>query len=220
MKIRSLAVASLFVLSAAHAASFDNIQLWAGSGTNEAALVIDWQDGKTSESLLWGYRWDGSATGLDMFLSVVAADPSLYAHIGNYSWGTAIYGIGYDLNGDGSFGVSPALTFDSGGLSTAVNPDDSRTATDSADHWLEGWNNGFWDYYTKSSSADAWTESGVGSADRLLSNGAWDGYSFAANFISSAPAESLAVAAVPEPATLALFVSAGMFLICARRKQS
>ena len=40
-----------------------DIQLWAGTGANEAAMVIDWNDGKSDESLVWGYRWDGSATG-------------------------------------------------------------------------------------------------------------------------------------------------------------
>jgi hypothetical protein len=220
MKIRFLAVASLLVIQSIPAATFGDIQLWAGTGANQAALVIDWNDGKTTESLLWGYRWDGSATGLNMLQSIVAADPRLYAHTGAYGWGTAIYGLGYDLDGNGTFGISPGLTFDGSGLATSLDPDDTRVPTDSADHWLEGWNNGFWAYYNKAVSGDVWSESMVGSADRLLSDGVWDGYSFAPDFASAAPSEPLAVAPVPEPTTLALFATAGLFLVCARFKKS
>lgn len=220
MKIRSLALASLLAIHSLHAATFGDIQYWAGTGANQAALVIDWKDGKTHESLLWGYRWDGSATGLDMLNSIVAADPRLFAHTGTYGWGTAIYGIGYDLNGNGTFGVSPGLTFNGGGLATSLDPDDNRIATESADHWAEGWNSGFWAYYNKSVSGDAWAESMVGAADRLLSNGAWDGFSFAPNFSSVTPSEPFAVGPVPEPTTLSLLATAGLLLVCARLKKS
>ena len=103
-----LALAGVFVLTSAPAATLNDVQFWAGSGTNQAALVIDWNDGKSAESLLWGYRWNGAATGLDMFESVVNADPRLYAHIGAFSFGASVLGIGYELNGNGTFGVSPS----------------------------------------------------------------------------------------------------------------
>lgn len=226
MKIRTLALASLLVVSSVvtvRATSFSDIQNWVGSGANEAAMVVDWKDGKTDQSMVWGYRWDGTATGLNMFLSIVAADPNLYAHAGTYSWGTAIYGIGYDLGNSGSFSVTPSLTFDSGGLATSTDPNDARVATDSANHYVEGWNSGFWDYYTKATATDVWAESGVGAADRVLTDGAWDGYSFAAGFASAAPNDPIAaplVSSVPEPTTLALSVTAGLILVCVRRKKS
>lgn len=215
----SLASAGLLALSPVHAATFNNVQFWVGSGANEAALVIDWNDGKSPESLLWGYRWNGSATGLDMLESVVNANPRLFAHLGTYSFGTAILGIGYDLNNSGGFAVSPSLTFDSGGLALDTNPNDARVATDSADHYLEGWNSGFWDYYTKASSADAWASSLVGAGDRVLADGAWDAYSFEANFVSSIPSNPTP-AMVPEPTAVSLFTLSGLTFVWLRRRHA
>jgi len=199
------------------AATFDDIQFWTGSGANRAALVIDWNDGKSAESLLWGYRWDGSATGLDMLQSVVNADSRLFAHLGTYAWGTATLGIGYDLNDSGGFAVSPSLTFDSGGLVLDTNPDDARVATDAADHWLEGWNSGFWAYYLKGSATENWTSGMTGPGDRVLADGAWDGFSFAPGFASSDPSEPTA-AIVPEPGVVSFLALGAVTLVWSRRR--
>jgi hypothetical protein len=211
---------------------FSDIQFWAGSGANQAALVIDWNDGKTVESLVWGYRWDGSATGADMLTAVVSADSRLFAHLGTFDFGSGpepgIFGIGYDLNGNGSFGVnsSPALSFDSGGL--AVDPieigddnvDASGTPADAADHWLESWfpAPGFWSYYVKPSTEAAWDFATSGSAGRTLSDGVWDGYSFAPDFMSGTSPSEPGIAPVPEPGVCVLLISSGVLLVCARRK--
>lgn len=221
--LRNLAVATLatFTLTAS-AATFDDIQFWAGSGANEAALVIDWHDGNSPSSLLWGYRWNGSATGLDMFEAVVNADPRLFAHLGTFSFGTSMLGIGYDLNNSGSFSVTPSLSFDSGGLlidNGGGNALDARVASDSADHYIEGWNGGFWDYYTRASSGDAWAESSVGSGARLLTDGAWDGYSFAPGFAGSAPLDPTP-AMVPEPGTVSLLTLSAITFVWLRRRHA
>jgi hypothetical protein len=199
------------------AATMEDVQFWVGAGANEAALVIDWRDGKTAESLLWGYRWDGTATGLDMLEAVVTTDPRLFAHLGTYVWGTATFGLGYDLNDNGGFAVSPALGFDSGGLAVDINPDDNRVAVDAADHWLEGWNNGFWAYYLKDSAADSWTSALSGPGERVLANGVWDGFSFAPGFTSSEPSEPMA-ATVPEPGLLSLLTLSTLALLWRRQR--
>jgi hypothetical protein len=217
LHLLSLALASLFVVNSSRAASFDDVQFWVGSGANQAAFVVDWNDGKSPESLLWGYRWDGAATGLDMFQAIVNADSRLFAHLGIYAWGTAVQGIGYDLNGNGSFGVAPGLSFDLNGLAFTTSPDDARVALETADHYVEGWNTGFWAYYTKSTFSEAWASSWVGSADRLLTHGAWDGYSFAAGFVGTEPGEPLA-AVVPEPSAFALLSLSALLVTCVRRK--
>lgn len=191
------------------AVSLDDIQLWAGSGNNRAAVVIDWNSGSNPESFVWGYRWDGTASGIDMIQAVVAADPRLHAHFSDFSFGRSLLGIGYDLNNDGAFTVDPALSFDSSGLaigSGSANANDARTATDSADLYREGWNSGFWAYYLKSDGSEDWSSALTGSADRTLLDGAWDGYSFAAAFNSSVP-DSPVVAAIPEPAPLSLLLA-------------
>ena len=220
LRLLSLAVASLFALNSSRAATFDDVQYWVGAGANQAAFVIDWNDGKSAESLLWGYRWDGTATGYDMFQAIVSADSRLFAHVGSYAWGTAILGIGFDLNGNGNFGVTPALGFDSGGLFHSTSPDDARLAVEAGDHYVEGWNTGYWEYFNKANTAEAWASAGAGIADRALTDGVWDGLNFNLGFAfpGAAPGEPVAVTAVPEPTALALLSLSALVLTCARRK--
>jgi len=46
--------------------SFDDIQFWVGEGANRAALAVDWSYASTEPpALVWGYRWDGMADGID-----------------------------------------------------------------------------------------------------------------------------------------------------------
>ncbi|MFM7374673.1 MAG: hypothetical protein ACKO39_05930 [Chthoniobacterales bacterium] len=40
--------------------SFTNIQFWTGSGTNRAALVLDFGSPETPFSIAWGYHWNGA----------------------------------------------------------------------------------------------------------------------------------------------------------------
>ena len=224
----SLAVASLFAVSPVRGVDFNDIEFWVGSGANQAALVIDWNDGKSIESLVWGYRWDGSATGIEMFQAVVNADSRLYAHLGTFNYGLGVFGIGYDLDGNGVFGVSatPPLSFGPGGLtidSLATgddNVDPAGTPTEAADHWAESWYPapGYWGYYVKSSTGDLWAESFEGASDRVLADGGWDGFSFG-NYPPPLPDEA-SPALVPEPGTFALFSLAAIVLTCVRRKQS
>ena len=94
-----------------------------------------------------------------------------------------------------------------------------------ADHYREGWFTGFFDYFNAASSpfggGGTWTESQVGAGDRALTDGAWDGLSFAPNFTATSPDEpaAAAAAAVPEP-TLGLlaFVGAASFVASRSRR--
>ena len=174
--------------------SFSDIQNWTGIGSNEAALVIDWFDGKTPESLVWGYRFNGTATGLQMIQAIDAADPRLdvfYAYGGGF-----VYGIGYDLDNEGG-------TFTPG---TPGYGTETGSASDPNDHYAEGAFTKYWAYVTTDtdpygSDGDTWTYSSVGAGDRTLVNGSWDGYSISdANFNYTDPAFPAPAAAVPEPA--------------------
>ena len=72
--------------------NFVDIQNWTGTGANQAAMVIDWHDNKGPESLVWGYRWDGAATGLQMLQPIDAADPRLqftFAYGGGFIYSIA-----------------------------------------------------------------------------------------------------------------------------------
>jgi len=50
--------------------SFADIQFWAGTGTNRAALVVQWPDEASPASVVWGYRWNGTATAQDMMFAL------------------------------------------------------------------------------------------------------------------------------------------------------
>ena len=77
--------------------TFDDIEFWVGEGSNQAAIVIQWNDENTPNTIVWGYRWDGDAYGIDMFKAVAEADPRLVL-LTQYtgSMGNTVCGIGYD----------------------------------------------------------------------------------------------------------------------------
>ncbi len=204
----------------ASAATFSDIKFWVGNGSNQAALVIDWNDGKSPESLIWGYRWDGTATGENMLTAIVQADPKLYA---TYSTtfggglGTALFGLGYDTDGDG-FSTTPALVFNNSiAVLTDGQVNDFRSPADSDDHYFEGWWSGYWSYWLGGEDdSPAWGYSGVGMSSRILSNGSWDGWSALPGFMGDAPSEPIP-ATIPEPASVILALATVVMLSIARR---
>lgn len=76
--------------------SFKDIKYWVGSGSNEAALMIEWHDGKNPDAIVWGFRWNGSATGHDMIVAIAKADPRLLLLTQQTGpMGYTICGLGY-----------------------------------------------------------------------------------------------------------------------------
>lgn len=57
--------------------SADSISQWVGTGNQHALLVIDFNDGSTSECYAWGYRFDGTANAQMMIEAIVATDPNI-----------------------------------------------------------------------------------------------------------------------------------------------
>lgn len=207
---------------------FDDIEFWAGSGDNRSALVFQWNDGGSPASLAWGYRWDGSVNGMDMLKAIAGttiirepgggdvieilhgADSALELVIERYGFGDALYSIVYNPPGGGQ-----------------------RTQAD--------WDSGWWEYLLFAGNFDyyTWTDDGfdgpftydesgshlysgvvwewaqIGAVDRLLVDGSWDAWSFAAGF-ASVPVQQPA-AAVPEPGVLGLLAAAAFAAIAARR---
>ncbi|MDE6403814.1 MAG: hypothetical protein K2K86_08410, partial [Muribaculaceae bacterium] len=76
---------------------WDQIEHWAGdpAGKNKCALVIDFQDGVTNTSCVWGYRWDGTKTGEDLVRAVASQSSILTAMI-QYTgtMGSTLNGLG------------------------------------------------------------------------------------------------------------------------------
>lgn len=83
-------------------------------------------------------------------------------------------------------------------------------------------NDGYWSYWL-GSDGQHWKSSGVGIKSRTLSNGSWDGWSWAANGANPLPVTPTASAPVPETATtvsfgLLLVLGAGGAALSARKK--
>lgn len=202
-------------------ASMDDVQRWSGDGTNSSVLVLQWNDGETPTSLAWGYRWNGSVSGMhlltaiagttivrepgggDVIETLTGADPLLELTIERYGFGDAIYSMVY----------SPGGT--------------TRTQSD--------WDSGYWEYWlygglfdyslwdevsssfigpfaynvagAQSYSSVNWWSSQIGASDRLLVNGSWDAWSFAPGFSSQVVVQPVA-AAVPEPRAVVLLLLA------------
>ena len=74
---------------------FQSIRHWAGTGDKKAALIIQFNDGKDEVGYVWGYRWDGTASGEDMVRAVARASRSLTALV-QYtgSMGSTLDGVG------------------------------------------------------------------------------------------------------------------------------
>lgn len=150
-------------------------------------------------------------------MSIITADPNLYARFEAFAFGDAIVGLGYDLNGNG-FSLSDGTAFDASGISFAGRSD-GATANDPGDHYAEGWDTGFWAYWLGNGdpfAGGSWESAFIGLSDRTLAHGDWDGLRFAPGFFGESPREP--VAAVPAPAVA--FMLTPMLLSLCRRALS
>src|SRR3990172_9049327 len=184
--------------------TFDEIEFWVGSGANRAVLVIDWVERSPNpRSLAWGYRWDGTARGSDMLKAILAADDRLFAKFGGMpSNPNAVYGIGYDTDGDGQFTLDDGTSFDDNGIAF-TSPADLAASADPDDYYAEGWFTGFWHYGVETPAGtnpydgSNWSDIPVGLAGRMLVDGSWDSWAFSPTFNFAAYAENPQPAAPP-----------------------
>ncbi len=216
----TLALAGSFLTSKLSAVSLDDIQLWTGSGTNRAALVIMWNSPVsfnqttvpapvTEKTLVWGCRFNGTLSGTQLFDQVVAADHRLYAVQSYFSgFGYYVDAIGYNLNGNGQYGVTdgsqtyhasdftngllidPNLNFDG---ATALVPGDLYWGGSGGPNWTS-WtelgdaggftnspNRGTNQYYDPNTSNHGeWSFAEFGLDGLVITNGSWLGYSVSA----------------------------------------
>ncbi len=54
--------------------SASDIQYWVGTGSNQAVVVIAWDDCTPATALAWGVRWNGTTTALGLIDSIQAHD--------------------------------------------------------------------------------------------------------------------------------------------------
>ncbi|MGL5787222.1 MAG: DUF5074 domain-containing protein [Bacteroidales bacterium] len=162
--------------------TMDDIQNWTGTGSKRAALVIQWNDEKNPDALVWGYKWDGEATGADMLTAIVTADPNLFALVmKGTQFGMTLGGLGYDLNGQNPQTLTNAGTEQqilNGFAETSSYDFDNWSCTDKQDHWASGWMKAYWTYCVREKQTDPFNYSSQGVSNRTLSDGSWDAFWF------------------------------------------
>jgi len=171
--------------------NFDDIVYWVGSGTNEAAFVVQWNDAKNPDALVWGFRWNGTATGEDMLKAIAKTDKRFFTLLyQGTQFGSAVGGLGFDLDGQGSVGLYnngnvtyPLYPVD-GIINTTAYDFDNYTAIDANDHWGSAWYTGYWSYWVKDPTDADFGYSGLGASSRQLENGSWDVWNFNPNMES------------------------------------
>ena len=179
MQRRWFIYTAVLVLSSLASAgySFDEVivEYWAGSGSNESMLVLDFGD----DSYAFGYRWDTAAPSSYHALEAIRAG-GLMEMSSHYDEGQAGWFV--DSLSYGGLTMSSMAFF---------------TATDGTD-WATSWD---------------------GASDRVLSNGAWDGWA-AGEWVEVSPDwwefSGIPTTPVPEPSLLALL--SGGALILRKRK--
>jgi len=216
-KVRfALALAGVLAVSPVQAISLDDIPLWTGCGTNRAALVIEWNAPEmfnattvpapvANQTMVWGYRFNGPATGTQMLQAIAAADPKLYVVVEDYGWGTTVNSIGYNLSGNGVIGVTDGTStsyITNGYLTTATLDPDASTAINSGDLFWSGFSGPNWQFWTELGDAGGfsaspnrgsspywnpdtytqgqWAAADYGMDDLPLTDGSWIGFSVAA----------------------------------------
>ncbi len=116
-------------------------------------------DFANGDSWLYLVHWEGTTTGRDLFDRVQAAQP------GFFDFATAQFPFGEAL-----FSVSIGS--------------DSDAGFGTPPKYLD-----YWHYYNRASSAEAWDYASSGFADRVVTDGSWDGWVFGSNdFPAAVPA--------------------------------
>jgi hypothetical protein len=174
--------------------SFDDVDFWAGNGENQAGLVVHWSSPEVFNntsmpasvedvSYAWGYQFDGTATAEDMMVALAAADPNLYVFAGGQAGlGMAIFGIGYDYDGDGEFGLSDGSTtytaadFTNGIIDNQAYGDaDTFLPTDSGDLYWSGWYGPNWELWHEQDGNGGFTDAPDRGTDTYWTGDGWSG---------------------------------------------
>jgi hypothetical protein len=195
--------------------SFSNVQYWTGTGTNRAALVLEFGGPSTPASLAWGYRWNGSSTAASMLFALagtitvtgtnapsplagsdprLAVDASFFSGFGGYFVNTISYNqVGLQAPWTQATRLIEDTYFVDGTYPTLY----SLNST------------GLW--------SSSFAQAQVGMSALALSNGMWVGFVQTGdtnNFRTFAQP----TAAVPEPKTAALLFVAAAFAILWKKR--
>lgn len=155
----SIGVALCLSCWALGAFTFEDIHYWVGEGTNQVAIVIDWNKPNSKSSLCWGYRWNGEPRSATQILNeIAAADNRLYAAISTSTWGSSLDALNYDINDNASYFLT-------------------NKSTDALDWCSSNPNTHYWSqsYAIDTASFDTatWQYYSTGIDGQMLENGTW-----------------------------------------------
>ena len=158
--------------------SFSDIKNWTGEGSKIAAMALKWTN--SGNTLVFGYRFNGTKTGEEMAIDIVANNPRLFMLMQTgTAYGSAIGGFGWDVDGNGFSlkNTKEVVQPDARGIYeiTSGYSFDSYTSVSETDYWNSGWNKGFWSYNL--ADGDNPKDLGfasVGCSSRTLTDKSWD----------------------------------------------
>lgn len=183
--------------------SFSDIINWTGEGNRKAALILQWNDDREENAIVFGYRFDGEKTGFDMLNDILKANPRLYGLFYYTDLGYTVGGLGWDIDGDGEI----FLRSSSGDLMTAENgmfeitsyDFDRTSAADPNDLWASGWTEkGYWSYWVKENDTDSFSYSQLGVSNLTLTDGMWNAWTFRSFSSELGPWKTFVPAPLPD----------------------
>ena len=179
--------------------SFSNIQYWTGTGTNSAALVLEFGGPSIPASVAWGYRWNGSSTAASMLFALagtvtgsnapaplLGADPRLSVDVSFFS----SFG-GYFVN---------SIAYNQVGL---PSPWTQSVQLIQDDYFGDGTYPTLYSLNGAGIWSASFLQAQVGMSTLALSNGMWVGF-VQSDGASDPRTFAQPVAAVPEPGTAPL----------------
>lgn len=162
----------------AAAFSFSDIQNWTGEGSNVAAMGLKWTG--SENTIVFGYRFEGTKTGEDMAIDIVANNPRLFMLMqSGTAYGSAIGGFGWDADNNG-FSLKndkEVVQPDARGIYeiTSDYSFDSYTSVSKTDYWNSGWYQGFWSYnLAQGDTPSDISFASTGCSGRTLTDKIWD----------------------------------------------
>jgi hypothetical protein len=199
----------------ANVQTFGDILFWAGSGTNAAALVLQFPTTTTSGSaapaaIAWGYRWNGSATMEQMVFSLAGTIIDGPAPVAGSDSRLAMNVADYGTQQASDYFVD-SIAYAQNGLPAGWSPVTREMPGWDGTNWVALYTlagNGSW-------TGDPFVVSDVGMSSIALGAGDWYGFVQAAGPATFSFAQP--VAAVPEPNPWAAAVCGCLTALVARR---
>lgn len=79
--------------------NFNEVPFWIGTGSDSTLLIVDFQDGSSDSSYIWGYAYNGNASGEDLLNAVAAADENFMVDISSGFLNDITYGMHVGIGG-------------------------------------------------------------------------------------------------------------------------